>query len=252
MANMIVAGNWKMNASAISTVNLLRNLTVGVKKLTANVKIVVFPPSPYLFQAKQLLQGSAITLGAQDVSEHRQGAYTGEVSVDMLNDFGVHYVLVGHSERRSLYAESNALVASKFQAVKACGMVPILCVGETLKQREDIETLNVVNNQVQAVVDKLGIDALATAVLAYEPVWAIGTGLTASPQQVKEVHQGIRAHVAKQDAILAERMKILYGGSVNSSVAAKLFSQADIDGVLVGSASLDAQSFLAISHAAQF
>ena len=240
-----------MNASTATTADLIERLVAGVDQLPAKVEMVVFPPLPYLAQAQQLLQHATIALGAQNVSEQAQGAYTGEVSAAMLKDFGVRYVLVGHSERRSLYAESDTLVAAKFQAVQAAGMVPVLCVGETLAQREEGATLSVVNGQVQAVIDALGVAALASSILAYEPVWAIGTGLTASPEQAQEVHQAIRAHVAAQDAAVAEGMQILYGGSVNAATATELFAQADIDGGLVGGASLDAQSFLAIGQAVQ-
>ena len=251
MSTIMVAGNWKMNASTATTADLVEGLVAGIGQLPAKVEMVVFPPLPYLAQAQQLLQHSAIALGAQNVSDKVQGAYTGEVSAAMLKDFGVRYVLVGHSERRSLYTESDTLVAAKFQAVQAAGMVPVLCVGETLAQREEGATLSVVTSQVQAVIDALGVAALAAAVLAYEPVWAIGTGLTASPEQAQAVHQAIRAYVAAQDAAVAEGMQILYGGSVNATTAAELFAQADIDGGLVGGASLDAQSFLAIGQAAQ-
>jgi triosephosphate isomerase len=248
---MMVAGNWKMNASTATTADLIDSLVAGAGQLSANVEMVVFPPLPYLAQAQQLLQHANIALGAQNVSDKAQGAYTGEVSAAMLKDFGVRYVLVGHSERRSLYGENDTLVAAKFQAVQAAGMVPVLCIGETLAQREQGATLSVVNGQVQAVIDALGVDALAAAVLAYEPVWAIGTGLTASPEQAQAVHQAIRAHVAAQNAVVAEGMQILYGGSVSGATAPELFAQADIDGGLVGGASLDAQSFLAIGQAAQ-
>ena len=169
----------------------------------------------------------------------------------MLKDFGVKYVLVGHSERRSLYGESDAIVAAKFKAVKTAGLIPVLCIGETLAQREAEATLDVVNGQLQAVIDLVGVAELATAVVAYEPVWAIGTGLTASPEQAQEVHQAIRAYLATQDAAVAEQVQILYGGSVNAATANELFAQSDIDGGLVGGASLDAQAFLAIGQAAQ-
>ncbi len=251
MPTMMVAGNWKMNASTTATAELLEGLNAGVASLPKNTQMVVFPPLPYLAQAQQMLQNSSIVLGAQNVSEQAKGAFTGEVSASMLQDFGVRYVLVGHSERRSLYAESDALVAAKFQAVQAADMVPVLCIGETLGQREQDETLAVVNAQVQAVIDAAGVDALACAVVAYEPVWAIGTGLTASPEQAQAVHAAIRAHVASQNSAVAEGLQILYGGSVSGATAEELFAQADIDGGLVGGASLSAQSFLAIGQAAK-
>jgi len=249
MPTMMVAGNWKMNASTMSTAQLLEGLNAGVASLPDTTEMVVFPPLPYLAQAQQLLQGSSITLGAQNVSDQVKGAFTGEVSVSMLQDFGVRYVLVGHSERRSLYVESDAVVAAKFQSVQAADMIPVLCIGETLEQRDNNETLAVVNAQVQAVIDAAGVEALAKAVVAYEPVWAIGTGLTASPEQAQAVHAAIRAHVAGQNSAVAEGLQILYGGSVSGATAEELFAQADIDGGLVGGASLDAQSFLAIGQA---
>jgi len=247
---MMVAGNWKMNASTLTNTDLTNALVAGAATLT-NVQMVVFPPAPYLGQVQELLAGSAIALGAQNVSDKAQGAYTGEVSATMLKDFGVKYVLVGHSERRSLYGESDAIVAAKFKAVKTAGLIPVLCIGETLAQREAEATLDVVNGQLQAVIDLVGVAELATAVVAYEPVWAIGTGLTASPEQAQEVHQAIRAYLATQDAAVAEQVHILYGGSVNAATANELFAQSDIDGGLVGGASLDAQAFLAIGQAAQ-
>tara|TARA_B100000035_G_C21005874_1_gene557243 strand:+ start:493 stop:1239 length:747 start_codon:yes stop_codon:yes gene_type:complete len=247
---MMVAGNWKMNASTLTNTDLTNALVAGAATLT-NVQMVVFPPAPYLGQVQELLADSAIALGAQNVSDKAQGAYTGEVSATMLKDFGVKYVLVGHSERRSLYGESDAIVAAKFKAVKTAGLIPVLCIGETLAQREAEATLDVVNGQLQAVIDLVGVAELATAVVAYEPVWAIGTGLTASPEQAQEVHQAIRAYLATQDAAVAEQVQILYGGSVNAATANELFAQSDIDGGLVGGASLDAQAFLAIGQAAQ-
>ena len=250
MSTMMVAGNWKMNASTLTNTDLTNALVAGAATLT-NVQMVVFPPAPYLGQVQELLTDSAIALGAQNVSDKAQGAYTGEVSATMLKDFGVKYVLVGHSERRSLYGENDAIVAAKFKAVKTAGLIPVLCIGETLAQREAEATLDVVNGQLQAVIDLVGVAELATAVVAYEPVWAIGTGLTASPEQAQEVHQAIRAYLATQDAAVAEQVQILYGGSVNAATANELFAQSDIDGGLVGGASLDAQAFLAIGQAAQ-
>ena len=251
MPNMMVAGNWKMNASTEATTELLQGLLNGQDALPAGVEMVVFPPLPYLAQAQQMLQAGGIVWGAQNVSEHAKGAFTGEVSTSMLADFGVRYVLVGHSERRAIYGESDATVAAKYMAVQAAGMVPVLCIGETLEQREAGETLAVVNAQVQAVLDVAGADSLANAVVAYEPVWAIGTGLTATPEQAQEVHAAIRAHIAAANADVAAKVQILYGGSVSPATATELFAQQDIDGGLVGGASLDAQSFLAIGQAAQ-
>ena len=251
MPTMMVAGNWKMNASIESSAALLEDLVAGAASLSENTQMVVFPPLPYLAQAQQMLQGTAIALGAQNVSEQAKGAFTGETSAAMLHDFGVRYVLVGHSERRALYAETDAVVAAKYKAIQAAGMIPVLCIGETLQQRQQNETLLVVNAQLQAVIDAAGVESLGQAVVAYEPVWAIGTGLTASPEQAQEVHGAIRAHVASQAANVAANMQILYGGSVTAATANELFAQTDIDGGLVGGASLEAQSFLAIGQAAQ-
>ncbi len=208
-------------------------------------------PFPYLQQAKSLLDGSGIEWGAQNVSEHASGAYTGEVSAAMVADFSCRYVIVGHSERRAIYGESDALVAAKVDAVIASGLVPILCAGETLDERERGVTEAVVGRQLQAVFDRSGAGALAACVIAYEPVWAIGTGVTASPAQAQAVHAFIRARLADWcGADVAARITILYGGSVKPQNAAELFGQADIDGGLIGGASLVAGDFLAIVAAA--
>ena len=250
MANMIVAGNWKMNASKDAVSNLLNALKQGVA-MVKNAQLVVFPPFPYLAQAQAELTGTTIHIGVQNICAADKGAYTGEVCLAMAKEFGVSYVLVGHSERRALYAEDNAQVAAKYVAIQAEQLIPILCVGETLEQREKGLTLSVVTGQIQAVIDAAGGASFANAVIAYEPVWAIGTGLTASPAQAQEVHQAIRAHVASVAPEQAVDLKILYGGSVTAASAEELFAQADIDGGLVGGASLQADSFLAIGQAAK-
>tara|TARA_B110000503_G_scaffold52568_1_gene84507 strand:+ start:1734 stop:2486 length:753 start_codon:yes stop_codon:yes gene_type:complete len=250
MAQMIVAGNWKMNASKDAVSKLLNGLKQGVATVK-NAQLVVFPPFPYLAQAQVELTGTAIHIGVQNICAADKGAYTGEVSLAMAKEFGVSYVLVGHSERRALYAEDNAQVAAKYVAIQAEQLIPILCVGETLEQREKGLTLSVVTGQVQAVIDAAGGASFANAVIAYEPVWAIGTGLTASPAQAQKVHQAIRAHVASVAPEQAVDLKILYGGSVTAASADELFAQADIDGGLVGGASLQADSFLAIGQAAK-
>jgi triosephosphate isomerase len=250
MANMIVAGNWKMNASKDAVSKLLNALKQGVATVK-NAQLVVFPPFPYLAQAQAELTGTTIHIGVQNICAAEKGAYTGEVSLAMAKEFGVSYVLVGHSERRALYAEDNAQVAAKYVAIQAEQLTPILCVGETLEQREKGHTLSVVTSQIQAVIDAAGGASFANAVIAYEPVWAIGTGLTASPAQAQEVHQAIRAHVASVAPEQAVDLKILYGGSVTAASAEELFAQADIDGGLVGGASLQADSFLAIGQAAK-
>ena len=247
---MIVAGNWKMNASKEAVTALLSELKQGAASVT-NAQLVVFPPFPYLAQAQAELSGTSIAIGVQNICAASKGAYTGEVSLAMAKEFGVSYVLVGHSERRALYAEDDAQVAAKFIATQAMQLTPILCVGETLKQREQGLTISVVTGQIQAVIDAAGGNSFANAVVAYEPVWAIGTGLTASPAQAQEVHQAIRAYLANVAPEHAVDLKILYGGSVTATSAEELFTQADIDGGLVGGASLQADSFLAIGQAAK-
>jgi triosephosphate isomerase len=249
MQKMIVAGNWKMNASVASTEVLLESLKLGLQRLPEYVEMVVFPPFPYLSQAQQALLTSGIELGAQNASDQVKGAFTGEVSMAMLAEFGVKYVLVGHSERRVLYGESDVVVAAKFAAAQSAKLVPVLCVGETLEQRKIGDTVAVVTRQVQAVIDVVGVTALMDAVVAYEPIWAIGTGLAALPEQAQQVHSAVRSYVAKQEKTVATGLRIIYGGSINAEMAEKLFMQQDIDGVLVGGASLTAQSFLAISQA---
>lgn len=213
-------------------------------------EMAVCPPYPYLGQAQLALQGSPLALGAQSLSEHASGAFTGEVSAAMLLEFGCRYVLVGHSERRALFGETDAVVAAKFAAAQEAGLVPVLCVGETLDERNAGQTASVIARQLSAVLDRVGVNAMASAVVAYEPVWAIGTGVTASPAQAQEVHAAIRAQVAALDAGVAEGLRILYGGSVKPQNAKELFGQADIDGGLIGGAALVADDFLAICLAA--
>lgn len=229
-------------------------LLVAVKQGVAGfagMECAVCVPYPYLYQAQQALAGSVVTWGAQNLSQHAKGAFTGEVSAAMLKDFGCRYAIVGHSERRSLYGESSAVVAEKFKAAQGTGLVPILCVGETLEQREAGVTESVVTEQIDAVINLLGVKALAASVLAYEPVWAIGTGKTATPEQAQAVHAYIRAKIAKLDAGIARNLLILYGGSVKANNAKELFAMNDIDGGLIGGASLVAEEFLAICAAAQ-
>jgi len=250
MAKMIVAGNWKMNASKETVAALLKGLKQGALAVK-NAQLVVFPPFPYLAQTQIELADTRIAIGVQNICAADNGAYTGEVSLAMAKEFGVSYVLVGHSERRALYAEGDAQVALKFMATQAMQITPILCVGETLEQREQGLTISVVTGQIQAVIDAAGGASFANAVVAYEPVWAIGTGLTASPAQAQQVHQAIRAHLERVAPEQAAGLKILYGGSVTASSAQELFAQADIDGGLVGGASLQADSFLAIGQAAK-
>lgn len=250
MRQTLVAGNWKMNGSLASVSELMAGLVAGVKDLSG-VEVAVCPSSVYLDRVAGLIGDASISLGAQTVSEYECGAYTGENSVAMLKELGCRYVIVGHSERRSLFAESDAQVVAKFKATKAASLKPILCVGETLSEREQGRAGSVIGSQIGAVIETLGVTAFDDAVIAYEPVWAIGTGKTATKEQAQEIHAAIRAQVAEQDSELAQRLPILYGGSVNASNAKELFSMADIDGGLVGGASLKVDDFLAICHAAQ-
>jgi len=237
-----IFGNWKMNGSLAANAALLDLLKQGLGH--ADCEIAVCAPAPYLAQLQSLLSGTSIAIGAQDVSAHASGAFTGEVSAAMLREFGVRYVLVGHSERRQYHAESDELVARKAQAALANGITPVVCVGETLAQREAGETEAVVRRQLAAVVQRNG-HCLSEIVLAYEPVWAIGTGLTATPAQAQAVHAVLRAQLLAATTA-AVRVPILYGGSMNAANAAELLAQADIDGGLVGGASLKAADFLAI------
>lgn len=237
----LVIGNWKMNGSLAANAALLAGLTASVSG-TDECDTAVCVPYPYLAQTGQALQGSPISFGAQDLSQHEKGAYTGEVSGAMLADLGCKWVLVGHSERRSLHGETDQLVAHKAQAALAANLVPVVCIGETLAEQEAGHTLGVVARQLAPVL-ALGGPAVANMVFAYEPVWAIGTGRTATPQQAQDVHAAIRVSLA---SIGAGDARVLYGGSVNASNAASLFSMPDIDGALVGGASLVAEEFLRI------
>ncbi len=249
MRSRLVAGNWKMHGSLAANRRLLDGLKSGLRA-AAGVQYAVCVPYPYLAQTEAELSGSGMAWGAQNISEWPQGAYTGEVSGAMLRDFGCRNVLVGHSERRALYGESDRQVAAKFQAAQGAGLIPILCVGESLQERESAVTEIVVGRQLAAVLDSSGVGALVNAVIAYEPVWAIGTGRTATPQQAQAVHAFIRGVVARQDAKLAAGLTIVYGGSVKAASAKELFAMPDIDGGLIGGASLVADEFLAICAAA--
>ncbi|KAF4533626.1 hypothetical protein B566_EDAN005673 [Ephemera danica] len=248
MRKKLVAGNWKMHGGFLQNTALLDRIKAAAPSLRCEVVVCV--PFPYLAQTQSLLEESSVAWGAQTLSEYAVGAFTGEVSAAMLGDFACRYVLVGHSERRSLYGESDAQVAAKFVAAQRGNLVPVLCVGESLSEREAGRTMAVVARQLSAVIDLAGVASLASAVVAYEPVWAIGTGMTASPAQAQEVHAAIRAQVADHDPRLADALRILYGGSVKPQNALELFSQIDIDGGLIGGAALVADDFLAICLAA--
>jgi triosephosphate isomerase len=246
----LIAGNWKMHGSLAESRQLVEALRAGVSP-DARATMLLCPPYVYLPAVQAWLQGSPILLGAQDLADKvGTGAFTGEVSGQMLRDVGCSHVIVGHSERRALYGETDAVVAAKFKAAQAAGLTPIECVGETHEQREAGQTRSVIERQVAAGVDSAGVHAFAKAVIAYEPVWAIGTGRTASPEQAQEVHAFIRGMIAARDATIAAGLSILYGGSVKGANARSLFAMADIDGGLVGGASLVAAEFLQIFRAA--
>ncbi|MGB0468649.1 MAG: triose-phosphate isomerase [Pontibacterium sp.] len=249
MRRAIVAGNWKMNGSSESINALMEPLVSEISGLKS-VDILVCPPAVYLNQVKNLIGDSAIGLGAQNASQFESGAYTGETALNMLSDLGCQYVLLGHSERRSLFAETDTAVAEKFAAAIASGLTPVLCVGETLEEREAGNTMAVVGAQLKAVLDTCGVESFNKAIIAYEPVWAIGTGKTATPQQAQDVHAAIRAIVAQYHAEVAGAVRVLYGGSVNAANAAELFANPDVDGGLVGGASLKVNDFIAICRAA--
>ena len=245
MRKILVAGNWKMHGSKTMVRSLLEGLLAG-SSAEGKADLAVFPPFPYLSLTESILADSHITWGGQTLNPNAQGAHTGETSGNMLVDMGCRYVLAGHSERRAIYGESDEDVAVRFQAALDAGLVPVLCVGETLEEREANQTEAVVARQLDAVIKSAGIDAFSRAVIAYEPVWAIGTGLTATPQQAQSVHAFIRDKISALNVIIADQLRILYGGSVKGSNAAELFAQSDIDGGLVGGASLTAEDFLAI------
>ena len=249
MRRKLVAGNWKMHGSRAENAPLVEAILASPQLERADC--VICPPFVYLAEIARLLRGTAVKLGAQDVGAEPHGAYTGEVSAAMLRDVGCVYVIVGHSERRGLYGEDDVLVARKFAAAVSQGLRPILCLGEVLAEREAGQTQEVVGRQLEAVVALTGITGFSAAVIAYEPVWAIGTGRTASPEQAQEVHGFIRARLAQQDAKIAAALPILYGGSVKTGNARELFAERDVDGGLIGGASLKAEEFLSILSAAR-
>ena len=246
MRRKIVAGNWKLHGSLNTNAALLEQIKAAGK---TNATLAVCAPFPYLAQCQSLLAGSAVGWGAQDVSAETRGAFTGEVAASMLSEFGCGYAIVGHSERRTYHGETDAQVAIKALRALEHGITPIVCVGETLAQREAGETEQVVGRQLDAVLEVLSIEQLGRIVVAYEPVWAIGTGKTATSEQAQAVHAFLRARIAARDAGVAQRLQILYGGSVKPDNAGKLFAMADIDGGLIGGASLKAEDFLAIGRA---
>jgi triosephosphate isomerase len=249
MRSRAVVGNWKLNGSLAGNESLLRALLREIPR-SPNVACAVCVPSPYLAQVQGLLAGSGVGWGGQDVSRYDQGAYTGEVSGRMLAEFGCRYAIVGHSERRTLFGEGDALVAEKYAAARRAKLTPIFCVGETLAERERGETEKVLARQVDALLDKCGVAELDGGIVAYEPVWAIGTGKTATAAQAQQAQAFIRGRVAAKDRTIADALPILYGGSVKASNAAELFAMPDVDGGLVGGASLVAEDFAGIWRAA--
>lgn len=249
MRTKLVAGNWKMHGSLRMADDLVRAVVEG---LPAGVNVVAFPPAVFLHDLTQRYAGRGLAFGAQDVSEHTQpGAYTGEVNGGMLRDVGAAWVLAGHSERRQYHGESDALVARKVDAACQAGLTPILCVGETQEEHEAGQAESVIARQLDAVLDRVGVDAFRDVVIAYEPVWAIGTGLTATPEKVQKIHAFIRSQLAKKDVNISLLTRVLYGGSVKPANAAELFAQPDVDGGLIGGASLVASDFLDICAAAR-
>jgi len=249
MRAKLVAGNWKMHGCLPDNAKLLAEVIDGSNALS-RAQQAVCVPFPYLEQVRGMLRRTRVAWGAQNLSQHAKGAYTGEVSGAMLRDFDCTYVIVGHSERRLLYEEDNDTVALKFKAALDADLIPILCIGETLAQREVGETESVVDAQLAAVTNRVGAKTLASAVIAYEPVWAIGTGKTATPEQAQAVHAHIRKRVARDQSAVAQELRILYGGSVKASNAEELFAMPDIDGGLIGGASLNAAEFVAICKTA--
>ena len=249
MRQPLVAGNWKMNGSLASVRELLAGLKAGIGDVKV-AEVAVCPPAVFIPEAQAQLHGTPIAWGGQDLSVHEAGAYTGEIAGSMLTDFGCKYVIIGHSERRTYHGETDALVAEKFTAARKAGLVPLFCIGETQEERESGVTEEVVARQIDAVIDHCGVDMLGEGVIAYEPVWAIGTGLTATPEQAQDVHAFIRGRVAQSSAGVADKLRILYGGSMKPDNAAELLAKPDIDGGLIGGASLKAEDFLGICTAA--
>ena len=245
----LVVGNWKMNGTRASSLKLISEILAGLPS-DALADVGVCPSAVFISEVANALQGKSVRLGSQNVADQDQGAFTGEISAPMLREFGVSLAIVGHSERRAIYGETDALVAARYAKAIAHGVTPILCVGETLDEREANKTFSVIDTQLAAVIDLCGVESLSQAVVAYEPVWAIGTGRTATTEQAQEVHAYIRSKIAALNADVASKLQILYGGSMKPDNAAALLSQPDVDGGLIGGAALDASSFLAMCLAA--
>lgn len=249
MKKPILIANWKMNGSLHSNQALLVRMLAKFRPFRKTVEVAICPPFPYLFQVRDLLGYTGLSLGAQNASRAPSGAHTGEVSATMLQEMGCRYVLVGHSERRALYCESDSDVAARFRQVRSACMTPILCVGETLQEREQGQTMAVIERQLRAVMDETGMAGLAGSIIAYEPVWAIGTGRTATPEQVTETHWAIRQFLEGCEVGAGQTLRIVYGGSVNAGNAAELFQSPEVDGGLIGGASLQADKFSEIGAA---
>ena len=249
MRQPLIAGNWKMNGSRSENKTLLDGIKAGIGEVKS-AEVAVCVPYVYLADVEQQLSGTPIAWGAQNLSTEEKGAFTGEISASMLLDFNCKYVIVGHSERRTLYGENDDIVTRKFAVAHNAGLIPILCIGETLEEREQGITQDVIARQIKAVMNTVGVGVLGEGVIAYEPVWAIGTGMTATPQQAQEVHAFIRQLIAEKDAAVAEQIRIQYGGSMNAGNAAELLAMQDIDGGLIGGASLKSEDFLTICRAA--
>ncbi|MDH5600741.1 MAG: triose-phosphate isomerase [Gammaproteobacteria bacterium] len=249
MRKPIIAGNWKMNGSRSSIKELLDGVKAGMGDVKS-AEVAVCAPAIYLADVSEQLSGSDVAWGGQNLSTEASGAFTGEISADMLLDFNSKFVIVGHSERRTLYGETDELVAEKFEVARKAGLTPILCIGESLEERESGVTNDVCGRQINAVIERSGVEALADGVIAYEPIWAIGTGKTATPEMAQETHASIRKMIAEKDAAVADKVRIQYGGSMNAGNAAELLAMEDIDGGLIGGASLKAEDFLAICKAA--
>nr|VFK68847.1 MAG: triosephosphate isomerase [Candidatus Kentron sp. UNK]VFK73738.1 MAG: triosephosphate isomerase [Candidatus Kentron sp. UNK] len=245
---ILVAGNWKMNGSLANAKSLVEEIKAGMDKVK-NAEVAICPPFVYIPTVGSLIAETRIALGAQNLAKEDPGAFTGEVAAPMLTDIGCKYVIVGHSERRAYYGETDSLVAQKFVRAQKEGLIPIVCVGELLEEREAGKTEQVVARQLGAIIEAAGASALEKAVIAYEPVWAIGTGKTATPDQAQDVHAFIRSKIADKDAGVAEKVRIQYGGSVNAGNAAELFAMQDIDGGLIGGAALKSADFLTICAA---
>ena len=252
MKQFLIAGNWKMNTNVFEAVELTKHIFKGLKdrQIKDSVKVLICPPYTNLDSVKREISNPNLLMGAQNCHFEPKGAFTGEISIMMLKQFNCQYVIVGHSERRQFMGETDATLNRKFAAAQACGLTPVLCIGETLEEREAGKTLEVVGRQLGSIIEELGVGAFAKAVIAYEPVWAIGTGLTATPQQAQDVHKAIREQLAAENTEVAGNVRLLYGGSVKAANAAELFGMPDIDGGLIGGASLNADEFGAICRAA--